>query len=279
MGEVTYEPIQANHYDKIVKENMEAILPAFTSDVLKIDVINSLVMPGEIQHTTERKPDLITRITTRDNQIFLLHLEWQSNNDKNMVYRMAEYAVILYRKYHLPVEQFVIFMGNGNVTMKRTIQYKNLKFRYHIISLKNIDYRFFLKSKNPGLKVLAILGNFEKDGDDEAVENIVRELCAAVGAGLERDRHFKQLQILVGLRNNNVKLKLKKMISTSRFLKVEKGLFYKEGYQAGKIKGEVRATKKFIRILKELGHEAKVISKKLNIPIEEIEKNRLEATN
>jgi len=175
MEEIAIEQKQANKYDKIVKENMESILPVFIKDVLNFDITGSTKIPDDIQYTKERKPDVLTMITDRNKQAFVLHLEWQSKNDNNMAYRMAEYAVMLHRKYRLPVEQFVIFMGGGVMKMGRAISHKYLQFRYHIIVLKDIDYKIFLESEIPGVKVLAILGNFGKDDTDKAIENVLLE--------------------------------------------------------------------------------------------------------
>ena len=118
---------EANRYDKILKENMESVLPVIIKEVLKFDIVKSQEISDGLQYTKERKPDVLKKITDRDNNTFILHLEWQSQNDNNMVYRMAEYAVMLYRKYRLPVEQYVVFMGDDGMTMSRNINCKNFK--------------------------------------------------------------------------------------------------------------------------------------------------------
>jgi predicted transposase/invertase (TIGR01784 family) len=292
MEEITIERKQANKYDKIVKENMESMLPVFMKDVLNLDVTASVKIADDIQYTKERKPDLLAKITDRNNQTFVLHLEWQSHNDKNMVYRMAEYAVMLYRKYRLPVVQFVIFMGKGNVRMERTIKHKNLKFRYHIIALKDINYKLFLKSKNPGSNVFAILCNFENDDEDKAVENIVQALEASVDGDLERRKHFNQLKVFMQLCNDNIKLKLRNMFSVSTFYKLEDDFAFQEGVEkgrgigkeegiavgkeigiaVGKEEGKVDAKKQFAIRLKKLGYEMDIISQALDVSVEEVEK-------
>jgi hypothetical protein len=230
-------------------------------DVLNLDIADSMKIPGDLQYTKERKVDVLAKITDHNNCAFLLHLEWQSKNDKNMPYRMAEYAVMLHRKYRLPVEQFVIYTGNGNLRMKRTINHKHLKFRFHIIVLKDVDYRIFLQVENPGLNVIAILGNFGNDGEDRAIENIVKAIEHSADEGLEEEKHFNQLRILVQLRGGNIELKLKHMLSTKTFFRKERDMFYKEGKEDGKVE-----TQKMIAIrLKEQGLRVDFISKTLKI--------------
>jgi predicted transposase/invertase (TIGR01784 family) len=271
---------QVNKYDKIVKENMESVLPVFMKDVLRLDISASREIPDDLQLTKERKPDVLKKITDRHNRTFILHIEWQSQNDKNMAYRMAEYAVMLYRKYRLPVKQYVIFMGKDAVTMKTSIKHKNLKFWYKIIPLNGIEYKFFLQSEDPEAKVFAILANFGNDDIETALKNILQGINATADGNLTEEKHINQLRVLVQLCNDNVKLKFKHMISIRTFFKVKDDAFYQIGREEGEAAGEVKGEAKGIVVekaatairLKELGYDTELISKALNIPVSEAEK-------
>jgi hypothetical protein len=181
-----------------------------------------------------------------------------------MAYRMAEYAVMLYRKYRIPVKQYVIFMGKDAVTMKTTIKHKNLKFWYKIIPLNGIEYKFFLQSDKPEVKVFAILANFGNDDIEKVLGNILQEINATADGGLTEEKHINQLRVLVQLCNNNVKLKFENMISTRTFFKVKEDAFYKIGREEEKIQTAIR--------MKELGYDTEAISKVFNIPVHEAEK-------
>src|SRR6187402_1000751 len=262
---------QGNGYDKIIKENMDAALPAIIENVLSLDISESIEIPDDIQYTKERKPDVLKKVTDRDNNSFVLHVEWQSQNDKDMVDRMAEYAVMLYRKYRLPVKQYVIFVGNGGIKMITAIKHKNLRFRYKIIDFKNFDYKLFLNAEDPAIKVFAILGNFEKDGEEKAVENIYNEIKSADAAGLTGEKHFNQLNILVKLRNENINLKFKNMISVSSFYTDEQDARYLVGKEHGIEQGIERGIEQGIEQgkrqtairMKNLGYEPELIAKVL----------------
>lgn len=115
MTGITIVSKEGNKFDKIVKENIESILPVLMTNVLDLEGPFREEVSDSIQHTTERKPDVVRKVKDEHNNTFLLHLEWQSGNDKDMVYRMAEYSVMLQRKYRLPVEQYVIYLGEGKV--------------------------------------------------------------------------------------------------------------------------------------------------------------------
>jgi hypothetical protein len=210
MSEIVIDRKQGNGYDKILKENIDVALPTIMENVLTLDISESTEIPDDIQYTKERKTDVLKKVTDRGNNSFVLHLEWQSKNDKDMVYRMAEYAVMLYRKYHLPVEQHVIYVGKGVPHMTQTIEHKNFKFTCNIITLKKIDYKIFLNAKDPAIKVFSILCNFKKDGEENALENILKELKANTTGSLERNKYFNQLCVLVKLRNTKINIKFKK---------------------------------------------------------------------
>ena len=266
----TIDRKNANRYDKILKENMESVLPVIIKDVLEMDIISSEEIPDDLLYTKERKPDVLKKITDSHNNRFILHLEWQSQNDKEMVYRMAEYAVMLYRKYNLPVKQYVIFMGKHGITMSTNINEENLKFRYHILPLKTIDYKFFLQSDNPDVKVFSILGNFEKDGVDEAVKNIVAEVRSSAGGELALGKYFNQLRLLSYLRNDIVNIKLNEMVSVSSFFRWEKDSFYRKGKEDGRAEKVTETLRQVALKMKTEGCAVGLISSITGLDVSEI---------
>jgi predicted transposase/invertase (TIGR01784 family) len=279
MKEEVMYPTQGNKYDKILKENMESLLPVIIKDVLQLDISDTEEIPDDLQYTKERKPDVLKIVTDRNNNTFVLHLEWQTQNEKDMVFRMAEYAVMLQRKYRIPVKQYLIFIGKGGVTMSTSLNYENLKFWYHIFSLKDFDYKFFLKSDDPATKVFAILANFEKDGEDKAIENILREVMISADGNIQQGLRYNQLRVLVILRNENINLKFNNMIPLFETLledeyyrkNMELDLLYKRGEVKGKAEGKAENQKETAVKLKELGLSTELIAQVTNIPIEEIE--------
>jgi hypothetical protein len=49
---------QSNQYDKIFKENIEAVIPSLMLNILGINAISVEELPDDVQHTKERKPDV-----------------------------------------------------------------------------------------------------------------------------------------------------------------------------------------------------------------------------
>lgn len=68
---------QANQYDKIFKENIEAVIPGLMRNILGITAIESEELPDDIQHTKERKPDVLKKITDSEGNTYVLQIELQ----------------------------------------------------------------------------------------------------------------------------------------------------------------------------------------------------------
>jgi predicted transposase/invertase (TIGR01784 family) len=230
--------LQASQYDKIIKENLEITLPVIIRDILGLDICESVELPDDIQHTKERIPDALKRITDSDGQTYVLHLEFQRADEKNMVYRMAEYCVMLVRKYNLPVKQYLIFLKDTIPAMSNFIDTEHLKYDFALIRLIDASYKLFLKSDNPEIKMLGILADFEGRNTYDVVKRIVDEIHDSSKDNLNKSRYFKQLRILAQLRLGIDKEILKAMEGISSFFKIENDLWYQQGEKKGKIEGE-----------------------------------------
>jgi len=167
---------EANRYDKIFKENLESVTLALVEKVLGIAVATYQKLPLELQRTLERKPDQLLKITDKQSYTFLLHLEFQLVDEAGMVSRMLEYRAILYRKYVLPVEQYVLFLSDTVPTMPTRIEQKNLLFGFELIRLSQVDYELFLSSDKADEVVFAVLGNFGSIEPQQAASQIIKRL-------------------------------------------------------------------------------------------------------
>jgi hypothetical protein len=75
---------QSNQYDKIFKENIEAVIPSLMQNILGITAIASEELPDDIQHTKERKPDVLKKITDVQRDTFVLQIEFQVVDEPNI---------------------------------------------------------------------------------------------------------------------------------------------------------------------------------------------------
>ena len=136
---------QSSQYDKIFKENIEAVISSIMQNVLDITAVSMEELPDDIQHTKERKPDTLKKITADKGNIFVLQIEFQVKDESEMIYRMLEYYAMLERKYKIPVKQFVIFLGADIPKMPTELDKERLRFSFPLVSLSAFDYHVFLK--------------------------------------------------------------------------------------------------------------------------------------
>ncbi len=227
---------QSAQYDKIFKENIEAVISSIMQNVLKIVVISTEELPDDIQHTKERKPDVLKKVTDIQGNIFILQIEFQVKNDDEMVHRMLDYKAMLFRKYRIPVQQYVIYLGKGKMTMESSLQTIDLIFKYNLLALNSIDYKIFLKSNKPEEIILSILANFDKETPENALKHIVSRLEETTEGDLALKRYFKQLRILAQLRKLEQKLKNIVMDSIARYIDEEKDVAFLVGREKEQLK-------------------------------------------
>jgi hypothetical protein len=144
-------------FDKILKENIEQMLLAVASKYMGIRIKKINKLKEKIQ-LTEREVDFLAKITDMDGRTFLLHIEFQTRNDPQMLRRIEEYHGFLRGKYDLEIEHFVVYLGASKVNMKSMLP-NHLVFKgFHLINLRDIDPDTMIQSDIPEEVLLAILG-------------------------------------------------------------------------------------------------------------------------
>lgn len=221
---------QSSQYDKIFKENIEAVISSIMQNVLEITAVSMEELPDDIQHTKERKPDTLKKITDDKGNTFVLQIEFQVKDENEMVYRMGEYYFMLERKYKLPVKQFVIFLGTGTPTMPTNLDRETLKFRFPIVVLSTLDYHIFLNSDKPEEIILGILANFKGENPENALKQILVRVKETTKGDFSLKRYFNQLRVLAQLRNLELNLK-NAMDSIAEYIKEERDVLYLRGQE------------------------------------------------
>ncbi len=224
---------QGNQYDKIFRENIDAVIPGLMLNILGIKAVTTEELSDSIQHTKERKPDFLRKITDINGNKSVIHIEFQVADEPAMVYRMAEYHIMLLRKYELPILQYVIFLGSLKARMPIAIESEALKFRFPVISFSELDYRIFLKSVKPEEIMLAILADFK---DEDGIRKIIQRVVETSESEFSMKKYFIQLRVLAQLRNLHLEIE-KNMESITTFFDEEKDIFV------------IRAKRKFVENL------------------------------
>lgn len=255
----------SNEYDKIIKENIESLILSLTDQLFGIHAQRFEEIPDDLQVTVERKPDILKKVTTRDQQSFILHIEFQVAEEKDMVYRMLEYLGILMRKYKLPVRQYVIFMGEGKSKMPTQLNGFNLNYFFELKNLQDYDYENLLHSDIPEEVILAVLSSHKNQKPEEIVSQILQRIYTIVPDKIKLQRYLRQLGILSNLRN--LQEETFKQIANMAFeYDIETDYLFKKG----KEEGMEERNKEIAKKMKAKGHPVKEIAELTGLSIEQI---------
>ena len=196
-------------YDRIIKENIEAIFLPILGKFLGLSIKSTFEIKDKIQSTIEREPDFLKRIIDQDDKEFILHVEFQTADDLEMVYRMAEYDALLQRKYQIPVKPFVIYLGSSPPKM-RTKLYRDEQIKgFELINIREISTEDTLSSDIPEEIILTILTDYEKADAGQIIKRILEKLEQSATSEIKLRRLIKQLHILSRLRKLDQKIQRK----------------------------------------------------------------------
>lgn len=192
---------EGNLYDKVVKENLDEVFIPFIINKLGIDVVIEEILPDKLFTTEEREMDLLLKLRDKNGKISLLHVEFQSKPDYEMIWRMVEYHGLILRKYKLPIEHIVIDLADTNANIVTILEDKFVFKEFQIIKLHDIDYTKMLTSQVPAEIILAILGNFGDRKPDVIIRAIAQRLKDVSRNDAELKKYVAQLNVLARLRN------------------------------------------------------------------------------
>jgi hypothetical protein len=245
----------AQDYDKIFKENIEGIIIPLAEKLLHIhlDPQHLEKIPPEFQRTMERKPDFLKKVLhPNSTEDYILHIEFQVDDKDNMIQRMLEYYALCYKKYQMPLDQYVFYIGEDQAKMRSELSHKNINFRFILINFLEIDYRIFTDSNDPEEVILGILGRFEQNKTDEVITEILHKIQSAPINTLRKQKCLIQLEILSNLRKLR-SLIIEKINNMPLVYDIESDPRYIEGIEKGREKTLKEAIIKMLR--KGLSHE------------------------
>ena len=199
-------------YDLVVKDLFQRDHPSLL-DQLTAGVAVREVLNIELARVEERRADLVLLLA--DGAI--LHIEFQSGNDKDMQYREGIYCLLLGQKYRRRVRQVVLYVGQAKMRMADHVELGETKYAYTLMDIREMDARQLMASGRPGDLALAMLAG----GGPEQMLEIAKRASGLRGG--ERQRVLSQLALLSGLRRmtGRLRMELKTMGITTDFAKNE----------------------------------------------------------
>ncbi|MEM1123712.1 MAG: hypothetical protein AAGJ18_24960, partial [Bacteroidota bacterium] len=161
---------EGNLYDKIFKENAEEIFRPLIEEKLNVRFVSFKPMVEKMQTTIEREMDFFYNVVTEMSEAFILHLEFQTEDDSDMLYRMSEYHGMALRRKREPIKHLVIFLGKGQSKMETELPSSQVFTGFDIINVFKLDTETLLASQIPSYIVSSILTDIAA----EKVESILR---------------------------------------------------------------------------------------------------------
>ena len=237
----------ANEYDRIIKENIEAVILPLSDKLFGIRPEMMEEITVDLHLTLERKPDVTRKITDKDAQESILHVEFQVSDEAEMVLRMQTYRALLQEIHQLPVRQFVVYLGQKEPIMKTSIAElitsDNNNFRFELINIHHYDYERLLSSDIPEEILLAILGDFKNESPERVVANIIERLQVTSQDVSKLQRYVRQLVVMAKLRNlqDNTLQTIEKMPIE---FDIETDVIYQRGKKEGIEKGIEKGVEK-----------------------------------
>ena len=257
-------PTTTGQYDKIFKENASEIYATLIKAVLHIDTSHAQNLPlSDLQNTIERKADFLKKITPPNNApAYALHIEIQSDNDEEMHKRMLLYYALILKTYAMNTTQFVIYIGNDNLSMTANIAHPKLQYGYEIIDIKRYDYEEFLQANTPEEVILAILGNFHGENASSIIEKILLRLQQLAHTKLALGKYATQLEIISKLR------KLEKETKTQvSSMPIVFDITDTTAYTLGEAKGEAKGKAEAVYAMFAEGFAVELISRIISLPL------------
>ncbi|MEM6319347.1 MAG: hypothetical protein AAF960_16870 [Bacteroidota bacterium] len=227
---------EGNLYDKIFKENAEQLFRPLIEEKLNVRFTSFEPMKEKMQTTIEREMDFFYNVVTESGESFILHLEFQTEDDTEMLYRMSEYHGMALRRKRKPIKHLLIFLGKGKSKMKTKLPAAEVFTGFEIINIFKLSTEALLASQIPSYIVSAILTDIKADKVESVLRLILIRLKEVCKNKSELSRYQKQLLILSRLRKfEDTAIKIVKDMPIT--YDIETDYLYKKGIEKGIEKG------------------------------------------
>ena len=223
--------------DIISKEVINTLIIDIAKYIIGIEIKNLTLIDKEFQRVEDRRADVVANVDDE----FILHIEIQNQNDKNMPLRMLRYYTDIKYISKLSIKQYLIYIGKEKLSMKDSISDFDINYKYNIIDMKNIDCEEFIKIDTPDSLVLAILCDFKDKKEQEVINYIIKRLKEKTN---QNEAMFRKYILMLEelSENRNLKEAVKKgeeMLTEINYEKLPSfELGFERGIQQGIQKGE-----------------------------------------
>ena len=225
------------NFDVALKELFQSVGTSLTEKFAGAAPVEWLNV--ELPETKTLRADFVCRLTTGE----LFHIEFQSYNDVDLIWRMLDYLTAIRKKYGLAPKQVVLYMGREPMRMPNVIDQllPILKYEVEMIDLGTLDAEELLSSEKTGDVILAILNRQADSG--QILRRILDRLRPL--EPVQRMRACKLLLILSAKRNLGDTV-IKGVEDMSLLIDPMEDTFFRRLYEKGLTEGEEKGLEKGI---------------------------------
>lgn len=195
--------------DIISKQIIKRIFIDVATHIFKLDLQEVELLETEQQRIEDRRADLVADVIDSNGKKFIVHLEIQNQNQTVMPQRMLRYLTDILLSYpNRTVYQYLLYIGKSPLLMASGITTEQLQYRYQLIDMHEIDYRFFMQQNTADALVLAVLCDFKAVEPRAVVHEILQRLIVIQQDDPKGLREYvSMLEILAHNRNLNLDIK------------------------------------------------------------------------
>ena len=188
--------------DLISKQLLQRILIGFGNRLFDLNIVEAELLSNEQARIEARRADLVARVKEADGKSYILHVEIQNDNQRDMPLRMMRYySDIALAHAGEKIVQYLLYIGKAPMTMTDHVSDDGWRYRYRVLDMRDQDSEHFLHSDNPDALVLAILCDPKSLEPNALVAHIIKELRRLHGDKLDNLRDsLKMLDVLSGNR-------------------------------------------------------------------------------
>jgi hypothetical protein len=234
---------QHQDYNNIIQEN---IAPLFKSFMLKVFDMMSLDLEPvkgdkRVYRTVYRDPDILMKVVNANKTpMQILHGEVHLKDEVEINYRFLEYGGMLARANRLPVDQYVLFIGNGKpINIQENTDMGSIKGEIKIRYMQEFKASDILNETEAEAVLMAILSDFEEKPVEDVIFAILKRIHQLTTDHLQLENYYKQLEILSNLRNLQP-VTIKILNTMPIYYDLTTDLRYQQGVAQGVAQGEVR---------------------------------------
>jgi predicted transposase YdaD len=270
-----------SQFDDIFKERLQKSLLVLIEQVLGEKFTQLEPQNTELRKQIKRKADFVF-LAEQNRKSLILHLEVQTQDDKNMLERMYLYSALLYNRHRLPVKQIVLFLGKDETRRSLMVPEADMgyfPYRYQLLNIHDIPYREFMQHKET--LVFAILGNFNGQQNVEVIREIMQKTRDFLRSREEFEEFTADLLTLSDLRNLDSDIEIQIPVfmplkdldfrKTKTYRKVKK-----EGMEEGKLEGKLEEKIQIAKAMLEDGLPTEQIVRYTQLSPEQIEELKKE---